>query len=85
MENLEDAEEANTVLHCSTTQAKMRMVVRSDDSVCLLDNDGLNHIETLLKSKYRAKDMGTLGFEDSNAKSLLSSNRAPRAGTVLGH
>ena len=37
----------------------VRMAVHGDDFVCLSDDDGLNHIDTLLKSKYAAKDMGT--------------------------
>ena len=37
-----------------------------DDFVCLSDDDGLKRIDGLLKSKYTAKDMGTLGFEDSD-------------------
>ena len=45
-------------------------------TLCVLsDDEGLNHIDTLLKSEYTAKDMGTLGFEDSEAKSLLLLNR----------
>ena len=43
--------------------------------VCLPQEDGRNHIDSLLKSRYTAKDLGTLGFEDSNAKCLLSLNR----------
>ena len=39
--------------------------------MCLSDDDGLIHIGTLLKSNYTAKDMGTLGFEDSDVESLL--------------
>ena len=35
------------------------------DSVCLSDEAGPNHIYSLLKSKYAAKELGTLGFEDS--------------------
>ena len=37
-------------------------------TVCLSDDDGHQHIDKLLKSKYTAKDMGTLGFEDSDVK-----------------
>ena len=48
----------------------LRMAVHGDDCVCLSD-DGLKHIDSLLKSKYTAKDMRTLGFEDSDVKSLL--------------
>ena len=58
-----------------------RMAVHGDDFVCLSDNDGLKHIDSLLKSKYTAKDTGTLGFEDSHVKSLLLLNRAFRVGT----
>ena len=53
----------------------VRMAVNGDDFVCLSDDDGLKHIDSLLKSKYRAKDMGTLGFEDSDVKNLLWLNR----------
>ena len=38
------------------------------------------HIDSLLKSEYKAKDMGTLGFEDSDVKSLLLLNRVFRVG-----
>ena len=51
-----------------------------DDFVCLSDDDGLKHIDSLPKSKYTAKDMGTLGFEDSDVKSLLLLNRVFRVG-----
>ena len=57
------------------------MAVRSDDFVCLSDDDGLKHIDSLFKSKYTAKNMGTLGFEDSDVKSLLLLNRVFRVGT----
>ena len=39
------------------------------------------HIHKLLKSKYTAKDMGTLGYEDSDVKSYLLLNRVFRVGT----
>ena len=42
----------------------VRMAVHGDDCVCLSDDHGLEHIDVLLKSKYTAKDMGTLGIED---------------------
>ena len=58
----------------------VRMAVQGDDSVCLSDDDGLKHIDSLLKSKHTAKDMGTLGFEDSDVKSLLLLNRVFRVG-----
>ena len=51
------------------------------DFVCLSDKDELKHIDSLLKSKYTAKDIGTLGFEDSDVKSLLLLNRVFRVGT----
>ena len=51
------------------------MAVHGDDFVCLSDEDGLNHIDSLLESKHTAKDMGTLGFDDSDAKRILLLNR----------
>ena len=53
----------------------VRMAVRGDDFVCLSE-----HIDSLLKFKYTAKDMGTPGFEDSDVKSLLLLNRVFRVG-----
>ena len=58
----------------------VRMAVHGDDFVCLSDDDGLKHIDSLLKSKYTAKDLGTLGFEDSDVKTLLLLNRVFRFG-----
>ena len=40
------------------------------------------HIDSLLKSKNTAKDMGTLGFEDSDVKSLLLLTRVFRVGVA---
>ena len=48
--------------------------------MCLSYDDGLKHIDSLLKSKYTAKDMGTLGFEDSDVKRFLLLNRVFRVG-----
>ena len=58
----------------------VRMAVHGDDFVRLSDDEGLKHIDSLLKSKYTAKDMGTLGFEDSDVKCLLLMNRVFRVG-----
>ena len=44
------------------------MAVHDDDFVCLSDDDGLKHIDTPLKSTYTTKDMGALGFDDSDVK-----------------
>ena len=44
--------------------------MHGDDFVCLSDDDRLKHIDSLLKSKNTAKDMGTLGLEDSDVNSL---------------
>ena len=52
-----------------------QMAVRGDGFACLSDEDELNHVDSLLCSEYTAKDMGTLGFEDSDAKRLLFLNR----------
>ena len=71
MENEDSSGEANTAQHCFTIRTKMRMAVHDDDSVCLSDDGGLKRIDNLLNSKYTAKDMGTLVFEDSDVKSLL--------------
>ena len=59
----------------------VRMAVHGDDFVCLSDDDGLKHIDKILKSKYTTKDMGTLGFEESEVKSLLLLNPVFRVGT----
>ena len=40
----------------------VRMAVHGDDFVCLSDDGGLKHIDSLLKSKYTAKDMGNTGI-----------------------
>ena len=58
----------------------VRMAVHGDDCLCLSGDDGLQHIDSLFKSKYRAKDMGTLEFEDSDVKSLLLLNHVFRVG-----
>ena len=46
----------------------VRMAMRGDGFMCLSDDDVLQHIDGLFKSKYTAKDIGTLGFEDSDVK-----------------
>ena len=56
--------------------------MHGDDFVCLSDDEGLGHIDSLLTSKYTAKDIGTLGFEDSDVQSLLLLNRVFRVGVV---
>ena len=48
----------------------VRMTVHDDDFVCLSDDE----------AKYTAKDMGTLGLEDSDVKSLLFLIRVLRVG-----
>ena len=58
----------------------VRKAVHDDDFVCVSDDDELKHIDSLLKSKYTAKDMETLGFDDSDVKSLLWLNRVFRVG-----
>ena len=58
----------------------VRMAVHGDDFVCLSDDDGLKHIDSLFISKYTAKDMGTLGFHDPDVKSFLLLNRVFRVG-----
>ena len=51
------------------------MAVHGDDFACLSDDD------RFLKSKYKAKHMGTFGFGDSDVKSLLLLNRVFGVGT----
>ena len=81
MESWEASEEANTAAaFFHNPYQDVRIAVRGDDFVYLSDVDGLKHIDSLLKSKYTAKDMGTLLFEDSDVKSLLLLNRVLRVG-----
>ena len=47
------------------------MAVHGAYFVCLSDDDGLKHIDKLLKSKYTAIGVGTRGFEDSVSVRLL--------------
>ena len=49
-------------------------------TLCLSDDDGLKHIDSLLKSNTQRKTWGTLGIEDSDVKSLLLLNRVLRVG-----
>ena len=49
----------------------MVMAAHGDDFVRSSDDEGLKHVDKRLMSKFTAKDMGTHGFEDSDAKSLL--------------
>ena len=56
---------------CHNPIQDVRMAVHGDDFVCLSDDDGFKHLDSLLKSKYTAKDMGTL---------LLLLNRVFRVG-----
>ena len=42
--------------------------IRQLDSENLTDDDGLKHIDSLLKSKYTAKGLGTPGFEELDVK-----------------
>ena len=80
MESQEASEEANSAALLHKPNQDVRMAVHGDDFVCLSHDDGLTYIDTLLKSKYTAKDMGTLGFDDSEVKSLLLLNRVFRVG-----
>ena len=57
------------------------MAVHGDNIVCLSNDDGLKSIDSLLKSKCTAKDLGTLLNSDSDVKSLLLLNRVFTVGT----
>ena len=48
----------------------VKMAVHGDDIVCLSDDDGLEHIDKRLKSQNTARDMETLGFEESDLTAL---------------
>ena len=52
----------------------VRIAVRGDDLVRLSDDGGPRHIDSLLKSKCTAKDLGILGFEDSDVNIFLLLN-----------
>ena len=56
----------------------VRLAMHGDNFECWLDDDGLKHIDTLLKSK----DVHgrTLGFKDSNLNNLVSLNCGFRVG-----
>ena len=61
METQEASEEAkHTAALFHNPDQDVRKAVHGDDFVCLSDDDGLKHIDSLPKSKYTAKDMGTL-------------------------
>ena len=68
-----------TLFH--TAQSDVRMSVRGKDGVCLSDEDGLHHVDPFSNQKYTAKDQGTRGFKDSDAKRLLFLYRVFRVGT----
>ena len=47
--------------------------MHGDDVLRLSDEAGLKHVKKLLKYKHTAKDMGTIGFEDSDANVCFDS------------
>ena len=49
----------------------VRVLAHGDDFVCLGDRPGLQHVVVLLKSKYSAKDLGTLRFEIEDDKKSM--------------
>ena len=68
----------------------VRMAVHGNDFVFLSDDEGLKHIDKLLKSKYTAKTWERFVLDDSDAISILLMNRVFRVGTdqrgqKLGH
>ena len=57
---------------CSNSNEDVMMAVHGNDFVCLADDDGLKHIDNeLLESKHTAKDIGTLGFGESDVKKVF--------------
>ena len=70
--------------HCFTIQIKMGEWQCMARIVCVMsDGDGFKHTDSLLNSKYTAKDLGTLGFADSDVKSFLLLKRVFRVGVIL--
>ena len=47
-----------TAQHCFTIQIKMRIVVMADDFVCLPDDEGLQHVDSLLKKQIHSERHG---------------------------
>ena len=59
----------------------VRTAVHGDDFVCLSVADGLKHIDRHLKP-CTAKDVETVGFEESDVKSVLLLNRVLKVGQI---
>ena len=54
--------------------------MRGDNSVCLAHEDGPKHIDSLLTTKFTAKNMCTLGFDEGDSEKLLLLSRICRGG-----
>ena len=81
-ESWEDSEETHTLQPCSTTQMDCEDWQCKVTTLCVCQTKtGSNTSTKLLTSKPTAKDMGTLGSEDTHAKSRLLLNRVFRVGT----
>ena len=58
----------------------VRMAVHGDDFMVLGDDEGLEHADELLRSRYPTKNMGTLGFADTDDSKLQLLNRILKVG-----
>ena len=64
-----------------SAQMDARMVVHGDDFLCLADDDGLQHVDDKLRSRYTVKDLGTLGPDEKDVRKLNVLNRTFVFGT----
>ena len=75
MESWEDSEEGQCAALFRNSNEDVKMAMHGDDFVSSETSTNFSN------PKDSAKSMGTLGFEDSDVKSLLLLNRVFRVGT----
>ena len=80
MESQEAFEYANTVQHWFTIPIQMCEWQCTATTLCLSDDDGLKHIDSLLKSENTAYDMGAAGIR--RVRREESSVREPELGLI---
>ena len=64
-----------------SAQMDVRMAVHGDDFLCPADDDGLQHVDDKLRSRYTVKDIGTLGPDEKDVRKLNVLNRTFVFGT----
>ena len=80
--NLISGEGKHSVALFHNSNQDVRMAVHGDDCCMFFRRSRTqSHRLTLLKLKNTAKEVGTIGFQDSDAKRLLLLNRVFRVGT----